>query len=134
MHTFKMLDTSELNPYLEQFHIYGHGIENGLNPDEHLRRLQVECESLIGLLILEDDAPKAMITMLPSLVEDIHFCGAGLCCVHLAGSSLGFSGARALHKALRAVALESGADWYSVSSRVSKYEYRNRYYPIGDKS
>lgn len=130
MFEFKMLPSSEINPYLEQFHVYGHGLENGLEPDEHLRRLKRECEGLIGLLILKNSTPVAMITMLPSLSEDIHFCGAGLCCVHFAGSGLGFSGVRQLHSTLKSIAVGSGASWYSVSRRVNKYEYRNRYYML----
>ena len=130
MFEFQMLSSSELDPYLEQFHIYGHGLANGLEPEEHLRRLRAECNGLIGLLIFKNKVPVAMITMLPRLSEDIHFCGAGLCCVHFAGSGLGFRGVRALHNALSTIAKDSGANWYSISSRVSKYEYRNKYYQV----
>lgn len=130
MITFKMIESSELNPYLEQFHIYGHGIENGLSPEEHLRRLKVECQGLNGLLILKDNLACALITFIPNLVEDIHFIGLGLCCIHFAGSGLGYSGVKALHRALATMARESSASWYSISRRVSKYEYLNRYYML----
>lgn len=130
MITFKHLDSSELDPYLEQFHVYGHGIANGLSSEEHLRRLRAECRDLHGLLILKDNVACAMLTFLPDLVEDIHFTGYGLCCVHFAGAHLGYSGVRALHRALSTMATASGAEWYSLSNRVSKYEYRNRYHML----
>lgn len=127
-----MLSPDETAPYIEQFHIYGHGIANGVDEATHLQRLFKETEGLLGLLILKDFEPVAMITLLPGLVEDSHFLGAGLICVHFAGSGLGVSGMRSVHRSLRTLAKQEGAAWYSLSSRVSTYEYRNRYYMIGD--
>ncbi|QXG07773.1 hypothetical protein [Erwinia phage Zoomie] len=123
-----MLDSSELTPYIEQFHIYGHGIANGVEEHEHLRRILQEAEGLIGMLVLKELEPVALITLMPGLVEDSHFNGVGLCCVHFAGSGLGLAGMRCVHRSLRELAKQNGAAWYSISSRVSTYEYRNRYY------
>lgn len=131
--TTELIPPDEVPIYIERFHMYGHGIENGVPEQEHLRRVTQEATGLLGLVIFKDNESVAMVTMLPSLVEDSHFPEAGLCCVHLAGKGLGVSGMRELHRGLKRLTLMMGGAWYSVSSRVSKYEYRNRYYPVGDK-
>ena len=128
----KLLLSDETAPFIERFHIYGHGIANGVDEATHLQRLLNETAGLLGLLVLKDYEPVAMITLLPGIVEDSHFLGAGLVCVHFAGSGLGVSGMRTVHRALTTLAKQEGAAWYSLSSRVSTYEYRNRYYMIGD--
>lgn len=128
----KLLEAHETAPFIEQFHIFGHGIQNGVSEEEHLRKLLAECAGLIGLLILKDNVPKAMATLLPEPTEDSHFTGTGIVCVHLAGSDLGVPGMRHVHKALRELAIANESSWYSISSRVSQFEYRNRYYMIGE--
>ena len=132
MITTRIIPNDEIQPYVEQFHIYGHGIQNGVDEAEHLCRVQQECSGLIGLLILRDDIPIGLVTLIPNLVADSHFPGSGIMCIHIAGRDFGVSGVRALHRELKTLCRENGANWYSMSSRVSKYEYRNRYYPLGD--
>ncbi len=130
-HSSVLLASSEIEPYVRQFHIFGHGIANGVPEDVHLQRMLKETEGQMGLLISENSEPVALATLVPGIVEDSHFPGAGLICVYLAGR-LGVSGVRYLHRCLRQLAADNGGSWYCVSSRVSTYEYRNRYYMIGE--
>lgn len=132
MYRARLIPSARTKPFVEQFHIYGHGIANGVSEETHLRRVLHETAGLIGILILEDDEPKAMAMIVPGPVEDSHFNGQGIICTHLAGSGLGLAGMRCLHRALRYIAKENDAQWYSMSHRVSKFEYRNRYFMIGD--
>lgn len=127
-----LIHPDELPVYVEMFHMFGHGIQNGVPEEEHLRRVLNETEGLMGMVLYKNDIPVACATLWPSLLEDSHFLGAGLVVVHLAGSDVGTAGMRELHRGLRRLAKQEGASWYSVSSRVSLYEYRNRYYMLGD--
>lgn len=127
-----LLSPDDTAPFIEKFHVFGHGIANGLSETEHLRRIMRETQGLLGLLILHGTEPVGMVTLLPYTAEDSHFQGTGIVCVHFAGHDLGVRGMRTVHQSLRRLAQQEGAGWYSLSSRVSQYEYRNRYYMIGD--
>lgn len=129
--TSTLLASSEIEPYVRQFHVYGHGIANGVPEDVHLARMLRETEGQMGLLISQDSEPVALATLVPGIVEDSHFPGAGLICVYIAGR-LGSRGVRYLHRCLRDLCRLNGGSWYCVSSRVSQFEYRNKYYMIGD--
>ena len=130
MITTKIISNVEMEPFIEQFHIYGHGIQNGVDEAEHLWRIKQECSGLIGLLVLRNDKPIGLVTLLPNTIADSHFPGTGIMCIHIDGRDFGVSGVRAVKRTLRELCLSLGDSWYSMSSRVSKYEYRNRYYPV----
>lgn len=127
----KLYDTDQTKHYITLFHHYGHGIDNGLSLEEHLRRVLLEAEGMIILVISRDDKPVGAVTMVPGPVEDSHFPGQGIMCAHVAGE-FGFDGMRLVHRTLRELCKANDAQWYSMSHRVSRYEYRNRYFMIGD--
>lgn len=115
---------------IQEFHIYGHGIELGIDPDEHLQRVLNWTANNSAIVIYSGDIPIGIVGIVPQLQRDPHFPGLSM---HTSFTVVmpGYPGATLkLYRALRTVAQLNGADWLCTSKRTSDLTYTLRGHPL----
>lgn len=126
---YEVISSETLPMYVNQFHTYGHGLENGLSEDEHKLRVLESTKGLEGIAIVNDNQVLGVGVILPKPILDAHYVDAVLHCVYL-GGNFTYRGMRAFHKAMIQECKLRGATMYSMPSRKSKFKYIVTFYEV----
>lgn len=115
-----------IHSLIKEFHIYGHGIELGMPPEEHLSRVTDWMDNHSVLAVFSGDVPVGVVGICPELQADPHFPGLSL---HTSFTVVlpGYPGAALrLYRDLMKIARLNGADWLCTTKRTSEYTYTKR--------
>lgn len=111
---------------IQDFHIYGHGIELGMDEAEHLARVTDWMQNHSVLAVLSGDVVIGVVGVCPELQKDPHFPGLSM---HTAFTVVlpGYPGAAMyLYRRLKDIARINGADWLCTTKRTAEYTYTKR--------
>lgn len=126
----RFIQPDEVPFYIKKHHTRGHGIENGLSPEEHVQRLLTNTYGMYGLVVFDDTHNSIGGAILVNqLVDDAHFPCKVLHVAYMAGY-LGYTGMKALIQKLNSVTKDSGGAMFSIPRRISKYKYETRLYEV----